>query len=449
MTGQQCKGVGWSSHTSYCESRLSYLSGFRTIYKGSRLIATNATCCDIPAPYNDLNSSYIVENQDWRVAITKTDQWSSCPKGFFLFGLNNVYETNTLLDIKEAVCVKPGRHPRRYGDCYIKSSKVSRVKGVNQCDESYFVTAIFRGNCEQLSCIQRIRCCQLVPPDPLVSFAQAKQLVMEDTLTYLRIFSHILGYSEARGLCNFEYRQKGDEWFKFAPVSCRCKHEQTCLSLKYGDWGVDVEGMEWGPVSENEFQEHINFLRDSNIELGRNLHVGFEWTNITYGSGDLYFRQNPERGSFGKTYMFRYERKRSDIRRITATKMIADNKVLNLINHGVKNRNDIYYTANVTVEFSAQINGFLGTTEYIHGYKNKSGNSEMCYKFGELGHPFYADLHRHRAEDLGPWVWEKVKKNDLGDDWKAERNIKRLGEKSMYAFSLQGELSDLLDNVGK
>ena len=88
-------------------------------------------------------------------------RWALCPSGHFLRGL---YRTSGdwLYNIEEGKCCKPVGLPNKYAKCVDKDITVSfDNKGLSSCDDGYYMVGFYKGSCNQLYCIEKIKCCKM------------------------------------------------------------------------------------------------------------------------------------------------------------------------------------------------------------------------------------------------------------------------------------------------
>jgi hypothetical protein len=92
--------------------------------------------------------------------------WSNCPNGYFIHGLyrtGNVghWRNNQLYHIEMAHCCKP-RETSGYGRCMNANwwSSFDR-KGWSSCPAGYAMTGMYRNGCNQIYCLEEVRCCEL------------------------------------------------------------------------------------------------------------------------------------------------------------------------------------------------------------------------------------------------------------------------------------------------
>lgn len=95
------------------------------------------------------------------IFISRTNRWAFCPTGYFLQGLYRSKNHN-IHNIEEGHCCKPNNLPSSYLRCYehdISSSFDN--KGWSECDSDHYLTGVYRGGCDKLRCIEKIKCCMM------------------------------------------------------------------------------------------------------------------------------------------------------------------------------------------------------------------------------------------------------------------------------------------------
>lgn len=93
----------------------------------------------------------------------RNNVWAVCPTGYFIRGFYR--NDNALLyNIEEATCCKPNSFPNRYEECYEESIGVSFDNiGLSECTKNdYYVVGIYKGGCDDLHCIETLKCCKMV-----------------------------------------------------------------------------------------------------------------------------------------------------------------------------------------------------------------------------------------------------------------------------------------------
>ena len=68
-----------------------------------------------------------------------------------------------LRDIDEVKCCRPQNHPDAYESCYEEDVAFSfDKKGWSECNlTGYYMTGFYKGDCEQLHCIEKFYCCKM------------------------------------------------------------------------------------------------------------------------------------------------------------------------------------------------------------------------------------------------------------------------------------------------
>ena len=94
----------------------------------------------------------------------RTHRWATCPDGYFMNGLFRTDEDPWLHNIEEARCCKPEGLPDEYADCYKENVWGSfDSKGLSVCKrEGYYMTGIYRSNCDKLHCLEEFMCCRMI-----------------------------------------------------------------------------------------------------------------------------------------------------------------------------------------------------------------------------------------------------------------------------------------------
>lgn len=94
--------------------------------------------------------------------LIRTNSWAVCPDGYFVQGFYRG-SGDWLHNIEEAKCCKPETFPNRYEHCYNEDISSSfDNKGLSKCKKTdYYVTGIYRGDCEKLHCIEMLKCCKM------------------------------------------------------------------------------------------------------------------------------------------------------------------------------------------------------------------------------------------------------------------------------------------------
>jgi len=168
--GSSCNMAEWSRSFddkgySNCNSQTEYLNGlWRNKNKGSQdwiYLLENGRCCPRDKLYHNQPTGCFVA--DWRNTFDRANSWGTCPKGYFINGLYRSPKSCKGLNcIELAKCCKPASHPHYYGKCYDQDvSQTFDKKGLSKCNDGYFMTGIYKGGCDQLSCLEKFRCCKM------------------------------------------------------------------------------------------------------------------------------------------------------------------------------------------------------------------------------------------------------------------------------------------------
>ncbi|KAK0050025.1 physalysin [Biomphalaria pfeifferi] len=166
-----CAETSWwysfdSSGQSKCDETDYYVKGLeRNSHRDDDqiLYLEGVQCCSAPSQWS--NSELRVVYADWTHTLDSLDQWANCPQGFFLQGLQRSttgwpWYAGYLHNIENGRCAKPANHPLYYGHCYIKDIDFSS-SGMFSCPDDYYITGLYKGNCDKLHCIDKLYCCKM------------------------------------------------------------------------------------------------------------------------------------------------------------------------------------------------------------------------------------------------------------------------------------------------
>jgi len=150
--------LGWSR----CHTR-EYVRGF---YRNGWTPADpinlleNGICCKAPYPYENTRQTCQITT-DWWYLLDYKNIWAKCPDGYFV---QDLYRSsgNGVSNIEKALCCKP-ETLSVYGDCYDDTDVTLSFdrKGDTLCRTDYYLTGIYKGNCNHLYCIEKFRCCKM------------------------------------------------------------------------------------------------------------------------------------------------------------------------------------------------------------------------------------------------------------------------------------------------
>ena len=163
-----CEDADWSSSfnnkgLSMCDNSRKFMTGLYRDDRGNtdRLKRLDgARCCSRPTPWRQ--SSNMVIHSNWWSLLDNNNRWATCPDGYFLNGLYRDKDHDGWLhNIEEGRCVKPADAPYSYKNCVDKSvASCFNNKGWCNCNSGSFLTGIYRGDCDELHCLNKFRCCE-------------------------------------------------------------------------------------------------------------------------------------------------------------------------------------------------------------------------------------------------------------------------------------------------
>ncbi|XP_059157016.1 uncharacterized protein LOC131941653 isoform X1 [Physella acuta] len=167
-----CREVDWSDSfntlgLSQCDRVGDIIQGFcRSDYVPTsdylgRL--ESAVCCTKPSPW--------AESLAFRIAnwwnMFKPNSSVECPVGHFLTGLFRSYGTK-IIALAEGRCARAKDYPPRYGYCYYQDiSTCFDHTGCCLCKNGTFVMGLYRRECDDLYCINKLHCCSFLEPNKL------------------------------------------------------------------------------------------------------------------------------------------------------------------------------------------------------------------------------------------------------------------------------------------
>ena len=93
--------------------------------------------------------------------------WASCTDGYFLRGFYRSSDVR-LHNIEQALCCRPRNFPNidMAEDCYDEDVRISLDRrGWSKCkQDSYYIVGVYKEGCDDLHCIEMIRCCRMRLP---------------------------------------------------------------------------------------------------------------------------------------------------------------------------------------------------------------------------------------------------------------------------------------------
>lgn len=469
---------------SECINGDDFISGF---YRNDRRSSNDdplqllerAECSTRVWPWT--NSKTQTVYADWWSTFNTGNSWAGCPPGYFLNGLYRSETNKGLLhNIEEGRCSKPADHPSYHGHCYDHDISVCfDNKGLCKCNHDYYVAGIYRSGCDQLHCLDKLRCCKTVSsPEELDELSKVKTRIMDTTMSEMAYLAHYLGYGWCAG-CRAPYvgddfRRSVDTWVADQSGRCKGYMSDKRLSMAYGDWGFEIQHIKYGtPVVQDLIPETIEMGTAKNSEMfkatktfSRSMTSVRSITHTTTSSWKYSQELNGQisytppstvdsvRGPV--VYKFKYENSTTTSHRKEHSRIlnVSSSKTLDpysaakfqLILH--KTRTSMTYTATVIAKFSTELRGFLRwgkgadsiDTNYHYKYRGSGDRPTFNYKFGDSSTPFYTALKRQSDTDSRPWLWSDVK-NAYSN---AQSLIDDLCNENRYVFQLTGRFDEVI-----
>lgn len=464
---------------SQCEKKNYFIRGFfrnkrRKGKEDSIKLIEEAKCCGRSSQW--WNKETVTVYADWWKLFDKKKTWGYCPSGYFLQGFFRS-KNHRVRNIEEGRCSKPAGHPEHYGHCYNEDIwSCFDKKGLCQCRQNYFVTGIYKGNCDNLYCIEKLRCCKMANFKEPNELSMVKTLVMEQTLYNMAKLAHYLGYVWCSGCRSRKvgenFIRRGDVWEADTRARCRGYRSKDRLSLVYADWKPHIYSMTYGkPVLDylqpetadsgkavNDHSTPITTVVERQIRSIRSVtHTKSKsWkkahelgVKMTYtATAKTPFAEKSASAEF--SYRFTYENSRST----TDTTNKQDEKLFKMSSSKVldpytavewevlvsKQRVTTPYTAKVLLKFSTMLRGFLHWHHYKLGGSHKFPNFlRFNYKFGDADTSFWEALHKQSRYNSRPWDWMNMKQR-----WTyAGTVIDKLTKEKYYQFTLRGKFEDV------
>ena len=98
---------------------------------------------------------------------SRNNKWASCPDGYFLQGFYRSSDVK-LHNIEQALCCRPRNFANidMARDCYDEDVRLSLDKeGWSKCKQDwYYMVGVYKEGCDDLHCIEMIRCCRMRLP---------------------------------------------------------------------------------------------------------------------------------------------------------------------------------------------------------------------------------------------------------------------------------------------
>ncbi|XP_059173042.1 aerolysin-like [Physella acuta] len=485
-----CTNSNWTisfdkrGHSSCTDSN----ANIRGLYRDSRKSPNEdpisnldfVRCCDPLRPWFRSRVNIVYAN--WMSLLNNKNIWAKCPKGYFLQGLYRE-DGNGVSNIEFGKCSKPVDHPLYYGECYELDIKTSFDDlGYTQCNDGYYITGLFKAECDQLNCIDKLMCCKMAEkPQELDETFKVKSLVMDKTVPLIANLASVLGYAWCASCIALyvgqDYRRNGDTWVADKAGRCEGYKSDQRLSITYGDWSYGIKDIKYGDpvISDLEPETYDSgtlINNDANNALKSITRTVTSVRSVTHTTESA-FKDSHELGievkynpppiggiSGSSAYKFNYEKSTTTIdeKKVEQTQsfLVKTDKELppySSVKWRIsisKTKTTIPYTATVIARFSAELGGFLRwggragsrDTNYHVDYKGKDSRPTVNYKFGDAKTPFYTALKRQSETNSRPWLWTEMQ----SAQGNAGNYIRQLTNESEYVFTLKGKFDDV---VGK
>nr|AXH38019.1 physalysin [Physella acuta] len=480
----------WSSFDrqglSTCKDGNDFITGFyrndRSSWNDDSLeLLEEAECCSRNWPWS--NSKTQIVYADWWLAFDRDNTWAHCPAGYFLHGLyRSGNNKGQLFNIEEGRCAKPADHPPYHGHCYDHDIGLCfDNKGLCKCNNDYYVAGIYRGTCDKLFCLEKLRCCKTAGgPEGLDELYKVKTRIMDTTMSDMSYLAHYLGYgwcSGCRGAyVGEDFRRHGDTWHADKSGRCEGFMNDRRLSIAYSDWSFAIKDIKFGtpvlqeltpetidsgPVYNNDPHDSVKTVKRSETSVRSVTHTKTSsWKESHEGGFQINYTPPSATGGPGGSvhYTFNYETTTSTSdstnNQQTKTFELTESKTLkpytavkwNLMMF--KTRRSVTYTATVLVKFSTELQGFLRwggkansiDTNYHFQHRFSGARPTFNYRFGDAGTPFYTALKRQSETNSQPWLW-----NDLRNAYPYAQNlINDLCNENRYVFTVNGRFDDVI-----
>ncbi|XP_059140626.1 uncharacterized protein LOC131928284 [Physella acuta] len=485
--GAGCSRTNWAESwkkegTSMCNNKNDFISGFyrvdsRTADVDSIELIEGVECCSRNSPWKKSKTQIMIAN--WWNSFNKENSWSSCPPGSFLNGIYRTKDADrgSLNNIKEGRCSKPSDHPAYYSDCYDHNIGICIIyKGLCKCNDGYYVTGLWKGNCNRIHCMSVLRCCKPASaPEVLDDLHKVKTRIMGNTMSDIANLAHYLGYGWCGG-CRSKYVgqdfiRNGDTWLSSTKQPCDgYKHDQR-LNLAYGDWSFGIKDIKYGtPLIEDLTPETIDsgvfinreptnssktITRTEIIESSVTHTTTSAWKNSQELNLGISF--SPPGFSFSGGFKFGYEtstsqtdenkKEQTNSFTVTSVKTLLPNSGAKWRLVVAKTKTSVNYTATIIVKFSTELQGFLRwdggisnvKTNYHYKHRGSEDSPTFNYRFGDSKVPFYTALKRESSTMSHPWLWA-----DLNNAYLNFADLTtHLTEESNYVFQLTGKFEDV------
>jgi len=122
-----------------------------------------AECRDAPSRLYPADGDIECYNANWWGSFDRQG-YSGCRVGYYLTGLYVTVVDGTILglhNIEQGKCCRP-RSQEGWGECrHIDVSDSFNDRGWSTCPSDFFLTALYRGHCDRLQCLERFHCCSM------------------------------------------------------------------------------------------------------------------------------------------------------------------------------------------------------------------------------------------------------------------------------------------------
>ncbi|CAL1533921.1 unnamed protein product, partial [Lymnaea stagnalis] len=505
-----CQRANWwrsfdRAGLSRCPGDRMYVTGF---YRNARKswshdpiqLLEEAECCSPPAPW--VNSKTQTHTANWWLRFDWGNTWVDCPPGYFVQGLfRSEYTPGKLHNIEEARCSKPADHPNYYGHCYNADVLLPfDNKGLSKCQSGYYVTGLYRSSCDELYCIESLRCCSMASRrEVLDDLAKAKTRVMDTTMADIARLGYYLGYGCKVQFIGEDFSRHGDTWSQIVDENAPCDNRGSNwapsvkygrygyailhakfgsgyraytssppLSINYAHWGFRLKGIKYETPAVTQLPPEViesgtvynNFNKAFTKRLSRCVtstrsvtHVQLNpWKNYRELNLQIPYRPTPDLPSYGFNYVTsssttdRSQNTQDHTFTKTFYKTIAPHSAARWNLLLSKTRRSVAYTATIEIRFSAELQGFLRWGEgsrltNYHSQYHGSRSRPICnYRFGNQNTGFRQALRSQSSVDAPPWLW-----NDLRHAYKSAQGlINDLTDGRRYVFKLSGRFDDVI-----
>ncbi|XP_059148831.1 aerolysin-4-like [Physella acuta] len=486
--GAGCSRTNWAETikkqgTSMCNNQNDFISGFyRAAFTGDEKdsieLIDGVECCSRNSPWDTSRTQTMTA--DWWYSFDKVNTWSTCPPGYFLNGIYRTRDADRgfLHNIEEGRCSKPADHPPYYHDCNDHNVETCfNGIGLCKCNDGYYVTGLYKGNCNRLFCIETLRCCKPASaPEVLDELNKVKTRIMDTTMHDISNLANHLGYGWCGG-CRGEnvgedFVRNGDTWLSSTNQPCDGYMHEQRLNLAYGDWSFGIKDIKYGtPLIEDLAAETIDsgviYNRDptsTTKTITRTESIARSITHTTTSawrnSQELNFKisYTPPGGptiSTGFKFGFETSSSQTDENKdeqtksftVTSVKTIQPNSAAKWRLVVAKTKSSVNYTATIIVKFSTELQGFLrwsggighADTNYHYKHRGSGDRPTFNYRFGDSKVPFYTALKRESDTNSHPWLWTNLKSAYPG----LQQVINDLCDENRYVFKLTGKFEDV------